>query len=166
MILDQLNIRVVVQDARSIGVASGSMDLVFSTSVLEYIPRGMLAEMLAEFRRVLRPGGITSHYIRLADQYAAFDHSITPFNFLKYTARTWSFLNSPLAPLTRLRIRDYREILADAGYEILLESNTSGPPEDLKKIELAPEFRNYSQEDLLVLASWIAARASDRLPGK
>jgi hypothetical protein len=46
------------------------------------------------------------------------------------------------------------------GWEIVEERNTSGSLDDLKKIRLAPKFKKYAVEDLLVLASWLVARPS------
>jgi hypothetical protein len=44
-----------------------------------------------------------------------------------------------------------------AGFEIQKEENTSGSVADLERIQLAPEFKKYSRENLLVLSSWLAA---------
>jgi hypothetical protein len=58
----------------------------------------------------------------------------------------------------RLRISDYRALFSETGYQIVKEANSSGSPEDLKKIKLAPEFHSYSMEDLLVTISWLVAK--------
>ena len=157
--LQRLNIHVRVQDAQQTGLAAGSVDFLFSTGVLEYIPRPILANILAEFKRVAKPGAITSHYINLRDVYSYFDSSLTPFNNLKFSERSWKYLNSPLTWQNRLRISDYRELFRNAGFEIVKETNTNGAEQDLDRVSLAPQFRNYSRADLLVLLSWIAARA-------
>ncbi len=102
-----------------------------------------------------------SHRINLSDQYCCFDHSITPYNFLRYTSAQWRWLNSPLIGQSRLRISDYREIVAGAGFAILREENSSGSPEVLAKVRLAPEFKQYSPADLLVLHSWMTARLAE-----
>src|SRR6266852_9063248 len=100
-------------------------------------------------------------WMSLIDQYSYFDRSITPFNFLKYPARRWKHLNSPLTWQNRLRISDYRRLFDRAGFQIANETNTLGAAADLEKIQLASEFRGYAKEDLLVLTSWLAAK-----PGK
>jgi hypothetical protein len=96
--------------------------------------------------------------VRLADQYASFDRSITPFNCIRYTARQWRFLNNPIVPQSRLRPADYRRIFDQTGWAIVAERNTSGSMDELKKIKLAPEFAEYSKEELLVMFSWLVAR--------
>ncbi|MBI2929404.1 MAG: class I SAM-dependent methyltransferase [Verrucomicrobia bacterium] len=157
-LLKALNIHVLVRDARQTGLPSKSIDLVFSNVVLEHIPRAELADLFAEVRRVCADEAVISHYVGMADQYASFDRSITPFNFLKYPASRWRLLDNPIIPQNRLRISDYRSLLQEAGCSIVKELHTSGSTEALRQVKLAPEFRKYSQEDLLVLFAWIVAR--------
>jgi hypothetical protein len=157
--LEKLNIHARVQDAQQTGLESGTVDLFVSTGVLEYIPRPVLVNILGEFQRVATPGGVMSHYLNLIDQYWYFDKSITPFNFLKYTAARWEYFNSPITWQNRLRISDYRELITSAGFKIEMEASESGQASDLDKIQLAPEFQKYSQADLLVIISWLAARS-------
>lgn len=163
-LLGELRIHVMVGDARKSGLASGCVDLVASIGVLEYIPRPVLLEILVEFRRLLRPGGVMSHWISLIDQYSYFDKSITPFNYLKYSNRAWKIFESPLIPQNRLRICDYRQLYAEAGFQIVKEADTSGAREDLARVRLAPEFRHYSEQDLLVLTAWLVGRAPKTPP--
>lgn len=157
-VLESLHIHVRVQDAQHTGLPPASADLVASSGVLEYIPREILANILAEFRRIAKPDSVMFHRINLIDQYAYFDHQITPFNYLRFSPQAWRWLNSPLIWQSRLRISDYRELFSAAGFQIVKEDDEPGSVEDLLKVPLAPEFRNYKQEDLLVLISWLVAR--------
>jgi hypothetical protein len=51
-------------------------------------------------------------------------------------------------------------MLHEAGFEIFREQNTVvGSIQDLEKIWPAKEFQSYRTEDLLVLGSWLAAKA-------
>ena len=155
---EQMEIYFEVRDAQNTGLKAGSIDLFVSTGVLEYIPRNILGNILREFRRIGSANAVQSHYLNLIDQYSYFDRSITPFNFLKFSAERWKLYNSPIAWLNRMRISDYRELFGSVGYEITKEVNTSGSKQDLCKIRLAPEFQKYSEADLLVLTSWLAAK--------
>lgn len=159
-LLRRLNVRVLIGDARTTTLPDDSIDFIFSTVVLEMIGEETLRNLLVEFKRVASPDAVMSHYVGLADQYASFDKSITPYNFLKYSDGWWNLLNNPIIPHSRLRIADYRKLLEQTGWNITEERNTSGPPDDLKKIRLAPRFRKYAVEDLLVLSSWLVARPS------
>jgi hypothetical protein len=157
-VLAELNIHVQVRGADHTGLPLGSIDLFASTSVLQYIPRETLKSILAEFKRIGTPYAAQSHYLNLVDQYSYFDKSISPLNFLRYSNRQWKYLNSPLTWLNRLRISDYRILFAEAGFEITKENSASGSPGDLEKIQLAPEFQHYSQQNLLVIYSWLVAQ--------
>jgi hypothetical protein len=113
--------------------------------------------MLAEFRRLLKDYGVTCHNIGLADQFASFDTTITPYNFLTYSRLQWSLIDNSIIPQNRLRVSDYREIFLQAGFRIRAEDNLLGEPEDLRSIRLAKEFQSYSFDELLVLYSWMVA---------
>ena len=144
-LLNKLKIHALVRDAQNTGLKPGSIDLFVSTTVLQYIPIEALKGIFAEFKRLASPNAVMSHYIDLYDQFSVFDRSITPFNFLRYSTNRWKWLRSPLIPLNRLRISDYRALHGSAGFAIFKEVNASGSPEDLGKIPLATEFEKYSQ---------------------
>jgi hypothetical protein len=46
---------------------------------------------------------------------------------------------------------------------LVREESTSGKKEDLERVTLAPEFRHYSREDLLVLHSFLTAKLASAL---
>ncbi len=168
-LLAPLGIHAFVADAREGRVPEDTIDLAFSYSVLQYIPAQAISELFVLFRRIARAGGIQSHFIVLEDQFSYFDHRISQLNFLRYSDRWWRRLDSPLIPQTRLRISDYRTLLQESGWRIVREESESADAAELDRFTLAREFEHYNQEDLLVVRSWIAARAestkSDGTPG-
>jgi len=157
-LLKRLNINVVVADAQKTPISKESIDFFVSSGVLEYIPRPVLQGILKEFKRIGSRGAVMSHRLNLVAQYSYFDPSITEFNFLRFTEKQWRWRNSPLIWQNRLRIPDYRDLLTEAGFELVGEESTSGKPEDLARVPLAPEFRQYSREDLIVLHSFLTAK--------
>jgi hypothetical protein len=159
-LLNRLNIHALVRDAQQTGLKPGSIDLFVSTTVLQYIPAAALQGIFAEFKRLASPDAVMSHYVDLYDQFSVFDRSISPFNFLRYSTTGWKWLRSPLIPLNRLRISDYRALHALAGFAIIKEVNTSGSAQDLEKIPLAREFDKYEAADLLVMTSWLVSKAA------
>ncbi len=163
-LLKQINIHLLILDAQQTPLGSGSVDLFESSGVLQYIPREVLRGIFQEWRRLAAPGAVMSHRVNLADQFASFDSSITPFNFLQYSPAQWRWRSSPLIWQNRLRIADYRELLQQAGFAIVNEENTTGKLEDLRRINLAAEFRHYREEDLLVLHSYLTARLAPGQP--
>jgi hypothetical protein len=146
-----------VRDGRDTGVADHSVDLIYSSGVLHHIPLPVLRGLFTEFLRVGRPGGVTSHRLHLADQFSYFDRRITPFNSLRYTARQWRWLDSPLTPQNRLRLPDYRALYREFDLDVFDEENQLGAPGQLDQVPLAPEFRHYDRHDLLVLNSLLSA---------
>lgn len=160
--LAKINIHVLSCDARKTPLEDHSIDLFFSSGVLEYIPRSILEEILQEAIRLSTPDFVSIHRLNLVDQFSYFDKSITPFNFLKFSPRKWQWANSPLIWQNRLRISDYRNLFSEQGFDVIHEANISGESADLAKVPLAPEFQAYSEADLLVLHSYITARPSIR----
>lgn len=162
-ILRKFRIHALIREAADTGLPSSSVNLFFSTTVLEYVPVQGLSPIFAEFKRLAKPDALMSHYIVLRDQFASFDQSLSPFNFLKYSERRWKYFDSPLISQNRLRIADYRRLIIGSGWKILQESNTSGSIEELRAITLAPQFQSYSTADLLVLTSWMTAVPAGKL---
>jgi len=156
--LQAVGIQFEVRDGRQTGLPDASVDLVYSSGVLHHIPVPILRGLLAEFRRIVRPGGVISHRLHMIDQFSFFDRKITPFNSLRYTTRQWRWLDSPLTPQNRLRLPDYRKLFAEHGFDLVHEENRMGNPADLARVPLAPEFSHYQTEDLLVIESIATAR--------
>jgi SAM-dependent methyltransferase len=152
-------------DARATGLPAGSVDFVSSTDTCEHIPKDDLAAIFAESRRLLRPGGAFSCRIDLQDHYAYFDHSLSRYNFLRFSDRTWALVNSPIHFQNRLRAPDYLGLVQDAGFEVVVD-NPSGPNEqgrtDLTTLPLAERFRGYSVDDLgVTILSFVARTPGD-----
>ncbi len=161
-ILKPLGIHPLVADARTLPLPDGSIDFIESNSVFEYLPPGVLAEILTEFKRILRPEGGMSHYITLRDEYSFFDPKLSPFNYLRFSDAAWRRISNPFTPLTRLRIDDYRQHFEQAGFEIQREENVLGDLADLQRVPLAPRFQGRDQQDMLVLISWLLLRPAGR----
>jgi SAM-dependent methyltransferase len=149
-------------DARATGLPAGSVDFVSSTDTCEHIPEPDLAAIFAECRRLLRPGGAFSCRIDLQDHYAYFDHSLSRYNFLRFSDRTWALVNSPIHFQNRLRAPEYLGLVRDAGFELVVD-NPSGPSEqgraELRELPLAERFRGYSIDDLGVTILSFVSRA-------
>jgi hypothetical protein len=155
--LKQLNIDARKGDARRTDVEDSSIDIVFSTVVLEHIDREIIRELYAEFGRIGKEDAIMSHYIGLEDQYCGFDSSITPFNFLRYSDKEWARYNNPMIPLTRLRLTDHRSLVEESGFTLRHEESIFGDLEELKSVPLAKKFEGYPTQDLLARFSWLIA---------
>jgi SAM-dependent methyltransferase len=151
------------RDARATGFDAASIDLVTSTNTLEHIPATDIPPILTECRRLLRPDGLMSSRIDLADHYSYFDRGLSPWNFLRYDDARWRWLNSDLLYQNRLRRPDYLGAFAEAGLEVV-EEVASRPDEAglaaLARLEVAERFRGYELDDLAVTALVLVARPS------
>lgn len=159
---EQLGIAYVApRDARATGFAAGSVDLVTSTNTLEHIPADDITPILRECRRLLRPEGVLSSRIDLADHYSYFDRGLSPYNFLRYDDARWRWLNSDLLYQNRLRRPDYLGAFADAGLEVVEE--VASRPDDaglaeLARVDVVDRYRGYALDDLAVTALVLVAR--------
>jgi hypothetical protein len=156
-LLRRLGIHYRIGDASRSGLPPQSVDLIVSDVVLEYLSQEKLLETLQEFRRIAAPDAVMSHTISLSDQYSAHDRRVTPFNFLRFSDRTWRWLNNPIIPLNRLRVSDYRSAFSASGFRVVDETSRRGDPADLARTPLAARFRSYPVEDLLVIYSQLVA---------
>lgn len=149
-------------DATSCGLADGSLDLVFSNSVLEHVPSSILDALMVEARRVLVPAGLALHCVNCGDHYAYFDRSITPINYLRFSERQWRRWNNEILYQNRLRPVDFIESAQRAGLEVAL--SRFRPRADLLRalptLPIAPEFRHYPPEQLCSTSIDFAARSS------
>ncbi len=150
-------------DAGDTGLPAGSVDVVTSTNTLEHIPRVDILRIMRECRRLLAPGGIVSQQIDYQDHYAYFDRSVTVYNFLRYDDRRWRWFNPSLHFQTRLRHRQYVEVFAESGLEVIACETVDGSDEDraaIADLPPAPQFRAFMMDELAVRRSRIVLRAA------
>ena len=144
-----------LQDARHLDLETGSIDFICSNNTFEHIPDHILREILGEFGRVLKPGGIMSHFIDMSDHFAHFDNRITVYNFLKYSKKRWKILDNSIQPQNRLRFRDYIEMYREIGLPVSEEIVRKGNLDDLERIDVHAEFSGYTREELAISHAYI-----------
>jgi hypothetical protein len=153
--LRPLKIYPMVGDARRVKLASGSVDFFLSNGVLQHIPEEVLTGIFTEFRRLAAARAFMSHQVYFGDPFVGFDPAVNVFNLLRFSGPMWKLIDNSLKPHSRLRLNDYRRIHRTSGWPILTEDSVYGCIEDLRKIPLAEEFREYSEQDLLAVRSWL-----------
>lgn len=158
-LLALVGVRALVGDGRATALPDGAIELAVSNNTFEHIPPAVLRAIMAELRRVADRGAVMDHFVDISDHYAHFDRSISEFNYLRYSPGAWRLFNNRLQYQSRLRASDYRGLVEDAGFTVVAEEAQRGAAEDLAGVPLAPQFRHYAQEDLLVLRTWITAVA-------
>jgi hypothetical protein len=156
-VLARLEITVTVRDVRDTGLPDASVDLIVSSNTLEHVPSDALPPIIRELRRISAPQAVMDHHIDMADHYAYFDESLSPFNFLRFSDRAWSLIDNTIQHQNRLRLSQHRELQEHAGFTVVQEDNVAGPPEKLHRIPVAPRFASLPCDDLLTIQSWMTA---------
>jgi SAM-dependent methyltransferase len=151
-------------DACQSGLPNESVDVVFSNSVLEHVPADVIARLMVESRRVLRPGGIMIHSANCGDHYAYSDNRITAVHYLQFSDDEWKRWNNSLQYQNRLRPQDFIDMAAQAGFELLLVKSAAQPSllAALEGMRIAPEFQTYAPEQLAATSVDFVARKAVR----
>lgn len=152
-------------DARATALPGVSVDCIVSTYTMEHIPEPDLRAILAEGRRILKPGGLVLSLIDYQDHYSYRDPSISVYNFLQYSGSQWRWFNSSLHYQNRLRHSQYQRLFAEAGFEILVEDLKRPVDKDLARfrdLRLAPSFLSFTAADLTILGSGMVCRRASR----
>lgn len=135
-----------------------SVDVVISNLVLQCIPQAILPDVLSESHRILRPGGLALHRIRMTDEYAPVDPHRNHLHYLTYSDRTWNrWFNHSLKHLNRNRLPNFRSLFEEAGFqehachrEIDHDSLAY-----LETLSLAERFRDMALEDVVTVGAEI-----------
>jgi SAM-dependent methyltransferase len=137
-------------DGRVTGLKPDSIDLVYSNSVLEHIPREVISGLMEESYRVLKPGGLAMHNVGCNDHYAFFDKSISFVNFLQYGEREWRLWNNRIQYQNRLRAPEFVDLAIQAGFEVISEKThvRPGTLEALASLRIAPQFDRFSRDEV------------------
>jgi SAM-dependent methyltransferase len=138
-------------NATATDLPDASFELVTSTWTLEHIPPGEIVRILQEMRRLLTSDGIVSCLIDLKDHFSYFEPSLSPYNFLRFSDRTFSIVNPVLQWQSRLRAPEYRSLAEEAGLSVLLDECEPGLPEDVGRVDvqrLGRRFQRFTLEEL------------------
>jgi SAM-dependent methyltransferase len=139
-------------DASATGLPDGTVDVVFSNSVLEHVPGAIIDRCLDEARRILRPSGVVFHSVNCGDHYAYVDRSINQLNYLRYSDHEWEKWNNRFLYQNRLRSNDFIDMARKAGFAIELDTSRPHPTRlaQLAEIEVHPRFAHYSEAQLAI----------------
>lgn len=147
-------------DATRSGLQPRSVDVVFSNSVLEHVPRETIFAMFREAKRVLHCGGMMFHSVNCGDHYAYVDAGIGQLNYLKYSDRAWRFWDNRFLYQNRMRAHEFTAAAAQLGFDVTLD--TSGPRPDrlreLASLRVHPQFRHIPPEKLCLTSVDFIAR--------
>ncbi len=141
-------------DTTALPFPNGSVDLVISNLVLQCIPKPELPAVLAESRRILKPGGFALHRIRMSDEYAGPGSGRNHLEYLKYSEESWDrWFNHSLKHLNRMRAGQFLELFTENGF-LCRECRRHIDHESiplLQRLDLAPPFRQMAWEELATI---------------
>ena len=156
-LLQQLHIQYLVADARKLPIPSDSIDLATSNNTFEHVYPDILADILKEFVRVVKPDGLMSHFIDMSDHFAHLDQQISIYNFLQFSDQQWQWIDNTIQPQNRWRITQYRDLYQQLGIPISEEQNRKGNPEVVKSMSLAAPFSEISPEEVAISHSYVVS---------
>jgi len=155
-VLKACNARYLTQGIASLrAISSGSIDFMWSHSVLEHVRRFELGDVLGELRRILKPGGMASHNIDYQDHL---DHAL---NNLRFSEALWE---SPLFAeagiyTNRVPAVYLHQMFREYGFEILQENFGKWPDLPTPRSAMDQVFQSFSDNDLLNRTSHVLLRA-------
>lgn len=139
-------------DAARTGLPESSVDIHYSAYTLEHIPGDVIADILREAHRILRPDGLTFHFVDLSDHFSHADASISPVNFLRFEEKEWGRLaGNRFAYHNRLRLDDYERILAKSPFRVVdIRRDIDAEAAEVLQagFQIASPFRGRSVETL------------------
>ena len=148
-------------DARNTKFNSDYFDFATSTATFEHIPEQDICLILNETYKILKQGGILSLIIDYRDHWAFFDKSISVYNFLKYSDKTWEKYNPSLHYQNRLRHKDFLNIISKTHFEIVEEVTEMPSAMDIKMLEnmdINDKYKAYSVNELSIKSTQIVLR--------
>ena len=151
-ILAQLKINYIIMDARNLkNIPDNSIDLVHSNNTFEHVYPQVLTDILKEFKRVVKPSGLMSHFIDMSDHFAHFDKSITIYNFLQYSNTIWdSIIDNSIQPQNRWRFPQFVSLYKDLEIPLTDTKIREGSTEAVKSLKIHKDFSNFSIKELAI----------------
>jgi hypothetical protein len=147
-----------LKDASQSGLKEDSIDFICSNNTFEHIYPGVLKSILSEFKRIIKPEGVMSHFIDMSDHFAHSAPSITIYNFLGFSKKQWDFIDNKIQPQNRLRFKDFISIYNDLGIPVTETETREGDLDALKRTKVHPEFAGYSAEELAISHCYIVSK--------
>jgi SAM-dependent methyltransferase len=124
-----------------------SLDLVFSSDVMEHIPDESLPVLAASLARVVRPGGLVAQQIVPSDHLCIYAKKAHRKAYLQYSDSEWArWFENDVQYQNRWQQCDFRELFKRAGFEIVSEAIIDRA--DTSGLRIAPRWSGYPREEL------------------
>ncbi|MCP9236154.1 class I SAM-dependent methyltransferase [Lewinella sp. JB7] len=146
-----------VMDATRLDFPDDHFDLICSNNTFEHVYPKVLARILGEFKRVVKPNGVMSHFVDLSDHFAHLDSSINIYNFLRFSHRQWAMLDNSIQPQNRLRWPDYLAMYAALGIPVREQEVRPGNLANLRSVPVHADIGPYPDEELAISHGYLVS---------
>lgn len=150
-------------DAASTRLDAGSIDCVFSNSVLEHVAPAAIDGIYREAMRILTPDGIMFHSVNCGDHYAYIDSRINQLNYLQYSDAQWKRWDNAFLYQNRLRADVFTERAVAAGFTITYSVSTPSEKRlnQLAALNVDRQFQSIPPERLCITSiDFIACKSA------
>ena len=126
-------------------IPSGSVDFVWSHSVLEHIRKNELETVLQEIKRIMKPGAFSSHNIDFQD------HLNGALNNLRFSEKVWesSFFAKSGFYTNRVPAMVMHNMFRTSGFEVVKEEFGKWPCLPISRSSMHADFKCYGDEELI-----------------
>lgn len=135
-------------------IPDASVDFIWSQAVLEHVRRPEFVDLARELRRIIKPGGVSTHQVDLKD------HLGGALNNLRVGTGLWErdwFASSGFYT-NRLRCEEMCALFQEAGFSVEVLKTTRWPAIPTPRRLLASEFAHLSDEELLISDFFVLLR--------
>lgn len=157
--LERLNARYLTGGLASLrSLPDASIDLFFSHAVIEHVRHGELVETLREMRRVLKKGGIASHWIDFRD------HLQNGLNNLRFSHNLWEspFMVKSGFYTNRVPWPQMADMIRASGFTIQTLDQVSWPDGlPTSQRSMSAPYRGMPEGHLQTMTNWVLLRADD-----
>jgi SAM-dependent methyltransferase len=123
-----------------------SFQLVASGGVLEHVKREGLPLLIAETKRILKPGGWAVHSIDTADHLEHYDRTVSPKLYLSFSEAKWKRLcENEVQYINRMQRGEWLALFRAHGFELIEEEVRRV---DIGRLRLAERFADMDKGDL------------------
>ncbi len=143
-------------------IPDGSVDFVWSHTVLQHISRAEFLETMRELRRVLREDGISSHWVDLQDMLGG------GLNNLRFRESVWesSFMAGSGFYTNRIRYSEMLAFFRETGFQVEVVDVIRWDGLPTPQSKLCDLFRDLPEEELCVRCFHVILRPSRKAYSK
>lgn len=136
-------------------IPSGSLELVWSHSVLEHIRKHEFAPTLNELKRILKPGAYSSHNIDFQD------HLDGELNNLRFSEKVWEseFFTKSGFYTNRIPALKMHSMFREVGFDVIKEEFGPWPSLPTPRSAMNDGFDCFSDEELINRTSHVLLKS-------